>query len=108
LTELFVVLGGGAFVVSTVLAALTARRAAWLGWQAFTGVFVAVLTWKIASSAGAFADPDPEGCSDCGESAFWGLLLLAGNITGWLLGIIVGGLFGLARRRSRVAGDERL
>jgi hypothetical protein len=71
------------------------RRANWLGWQTAIGVLVAVVAWKVASSAGAF--DDSEGCSDCGEAQFWGLVLLVGNIVGWVVGSVVG--FGLARRR---------
>jgi hypothetical protein len=98
---LVLALGGGAILAAAVIAALFARGRSWLVFQALVGVAIAIVAWKVAGAAGAWADEDPEGCSDCGEGELVGLILLFGNVVGWLLGTGLGAPIGLRRSRRR-------
>ena len=62
----FALLGPGACVVAAAVAVTVPRRPSWLVWQAALGVLTIVVAWRIGEWAGAYADQDPEGCSDCG------------------------------------------
>lgn len=88
----FAVLGPGAFVVAAVVAATMARKPSWLAWQAAVGVLAMFVAWQIGEWAGAYADQDAEGCSDCGE--LWGFALWAmvASCTGWVVGTAFGGV----------------
>ena len=100
---LVLALGGGALLAAAVIAALFTRGRSWLLFQALIGVAVAIVAWRIAGAAGAWADEDPEGCSDCGEGELIGLILLVGNVVGWLIGTGLGAPFGLRRSRRRLS-----
>jgi hypothetical protein len=106
---LVLALGGGALLAAAVIAALFTRDRQWLLFQALVGVAVAVVAWRVAGEAGVWADEDPDGCSDCGEGELIGLILLVGNVVGWLVGTGLGAPIGLRRsrrRRSRTAMIE--
>jgi hypothetical protein len=98
---LVLALGGGALLAAAGIAALFARDRSWLLFQALVGVAVAIVAWKVAGAAGAWADEDPEGCSDCGEGELVGLILLVGNVLGWLVGTGLGAPIGMRRSRRR-------
>jgi len=107
---LVLAVGGGALLAAAVIAALFARDRSWLLFQALIGVAVAVVAWKVAGAAGAWADENPEGCSDCGEGELVGLILLVGNAVGWLVGTGLGAPIGMRRSRRRTLShshDER-
>lgn len=94
--------GAVALVVSFALASSMARRPSWIAWQLVAGILLAVLVWMIADGAGAFEDENPEGCSDCGEAEVFGLIALFGNMTGWVIGTAVGGVFRFVVRRAHL------
>jgi hypothetical protein len=98
---LVLALGGGALLAAAGIGALFARDRSWLLFQALVGVAVAIVAWKVAGAAGAWADENPEGCSDCGEGELVGLILLVGNVVGWLVGTGLGGPIGMRRFRRR-------
>ena len=98
---LFLAVGGGALLAAAVIAALFARGRSWLLFQALVGVAVAIVAWRVAGAAGAWADENPEGCSDCGEGELVGLILLVGNVVGWVLGTGLGAPIGMRRFRRR-------
>ena len=98
---LVLALGGGALLAAAVIAALFTRGRSWLLFQALIGVAVAIVAWRVAGAAGAWADENPEGCSDCGEAELVGLALLFGNAVGWLVGTGLGAPIGLRRSRRR-------
>jgi hypothetical protein len=100
-------LGGGALLAAMVIAALFTRDWSWLLFQTLVGVALAVVAWGIAGEAGAWADEDPGGCSDCGEAELIGLILLVGNVVGWLFGTGLGAAIGLRRSRRRKLSDSR-
>ena len=82
-----------AFVIAAIVAATVPRRPFWLAWQAAVGVLAIFLAWQIGEWAGAYADQDAEGCSDCGE--LWGFALWAmvASCTAWVIGTAFGGVF---------------
>lgn len=94
----FAFLGPGALIVALIVAATVPRRPSWLVWQVAAGVFAIVLTWRIGEWAGAYADENPEGCSDCGE--VWGVPLIAmvASCVAWVVGRGLGGLIRFAGR----------
>jgi hypothetical protein len=98
---LVLALGGGALLAAAVIAALFTRGRSWVLFQALIGVAVAIVAWRVAGAAGAWADENPEGCSDCGEGELVGLALLFGNAVGWLVGTGRGAPIGLRRSRRR-------
>jgi hypothetical protein len=104
---LILLLGGAALVLAAVIAAAGHVRGLRIVFQAGVGVVALVLAWWIANKAGAFADEDPEGCSDCGESYAFGLALLVGNAIGWIVGTLVGTLGGALHRRQASGSPSR-
>ena len=98
---LVLAVGGGAVLAAAVIAALFTRDRSWLLFQALIGVAVAVVAWGLAGKAGVWADENPNGCSDCGEGELVGLILVVGNVVGWLLGTGLGAPIGLRRSRRR-------
>jgi hypothetical protein len=98
---LVLAVGGGALLAAAVIAALFTRGRSWLLFQALVGVAVAIVAWRVAGAAGTWADEDPNGCSDCGEGELVGLILLVGNVIGWLVGTALGAPIGLRRSRRR-------
>jgi hypothetical protein len=95
--------GGGALLAAMVIAALFTRDCSWLLFQSLVGVALAVVAWGLAGEAGAWADENPDGCSDCGEAELIGLILLVGNVVGWLVGTGLGAAIGILRSRRRRA-----
>jgi hypothetical protein len=96
----FAFLGPGALIVAFLVAATVPRRPSWLAWQGAAGVFAIVLAWQIGKWAGAYADQDPEGCSDCGETEAFALAAMAASCVAWAIGTALGGAvrFGRIRR----------
>ena len=58
---LVLAVGGGALLAAAVIAALFTRGRSWLLFQALVGVAVAIVAWRVAGAAGAWADEDPDG-----------------------------------------------
>jgi len=95
----FAVLGPGAFIVAAVVAATVPPRPSWLVWQVVAGVLAIVLAWRVGEWAGAYADEDAEGCSDCGEAWGFALLAMVASCTAWLVGTALGGVIRFVVRR---------
>jgi len=95
-------LGPGALVIATVVAASVARKPSWLFWHVFGGLLVIVLAWQIGDWAGAYEDEDPEGCSDCDETAGFALVAIFLSCVAWVPGTALGGAIRyVVRRRAR-------
>ena len=103
---LVLAVGGGALLAAAAIAALFTRDGSWILFQALIGVAVAVVAWGVAGEAGVWADENPNGCSDCGEGELVGLILLVGNVVGWLVGTALGAPIGLRRSRRRTLSDS--
>jgi hypothetical protein len=95
----FAFLGPGALVVAAVAAATVPRRPSSLVWLAAAGVLAIVLAWQIGEWTGAYADEDPEGCSDCGELWAFATLAMVASCAGWVVGTALGGAVRFVVRR---------
>jgi hypothetical protein len=95
----FTFLGPGALVVALIFAAIIPCRLPWFVSQALGGVVAIVVAWKIGEWSGAYDDPDPENCSDCGYGSAFALVAMLASSLGWLLGTAFGGVVRLRIRR---------
>jgi hypothetical protein len=92
-------LGPGALIAAALVPSTVPRRPSGLLWQVAAGLLAIGLAWKIGDWSGAYADEDPEGCSDCGELEAFALVAMVASCVGWLVGTAIGGVIRFVIRR---------